>query len=196
MWYRLRDLICASMGLLLLSPLLLLIMLALWVSQGQVFFTQWRTGREEKSFLLIKFSTLRPLGPGEKVGEDEHLRLTSVGKYVRRFSLDELPQLWNVIRGDMTLVGPRPLLPEYLPLYQPEDRIRHQVKPGITGWAQIHGRNLLSFRERFVLDRWYVENRNFWLDLRIIWKTFFRLAPSQEAELEQQLFSPKFNGKN
>ncbi|MEL6135745.1 MAG: sugar transferase [Bacteroidota bacterium] len=162
-----------------------------------MFFFQQRPGLYEKPFLLVKFSTLYDLPPGvEETGENLDQRLTSVGKYLRKWSLDELPQLWNVLRGEMSLVGPRPLLMEYLPLYASEDRIRHHVRPGITGWAQVNGRNLLTFKARFVLDRWYVENQSFLLDLKIMWMTIGKVFQRQGVYQAEGISSTKFDGTN
>ncbi len=169
---RALDIVVAALGLVLLSPLLLLIAVAIATTLGRpVFFRQVRPGLHGAPFTLVKFRTMReafspdgrPLPDGE--------RLTRLGSFLRQLSLDELPQLWNVLRGDLSLVGPRPLLMEYLPLYTPEQARRHEVRPGITGWAQVNGRNALSWEERFALDVWYVDNWSLWLDAKILVKT-------------------------
>lgn len=181
----------------ILWPVILLITGGLALTQKHILFRQKRPGKDEQPFYLIKFSTLYDLPHGvEETGKDLEQRLTPLGKYLRKYSLDELPQLWNVIKGEMSLVGPRPLLMEYLPLYSKTDRIRHHVKPGITGWAQIHGRNTLSFKERFALDIWYVEHKSFVLDLQIMWKTIIKVIQKEGVYQEKGVSSVKFNGKN
>ncbi|MEL7531433.1 MAG: sugar transferase [Bacteroidota bacterium] len=194
--FRLRDILIASIGLLLLSPLILLIVLALWLTQGKVFFRQMRPGKKEKPFLLIKFSTLYDRKPGEDEAANQKARLTPLGKYLRVSSLDEIPQLWNVLKGEMSLVGPRPLLMEYLPLYTQSERQRHSVLPGITGWAQINGRNSISFKEKFALDLWYVQNRSFWLDLKIMALTFWKIFRPKDVYVNQQTTAEKYDGTN
>jgi lipopolysaccharide/colanic/teichoic acid biosynthesis glycosyltransferase len=194
MSYRIRDIFLASLGILLLSPLFLLICLGLWLTQGKVFFTQIRPGRNEKPFRLLKFSTLYDALPGQDEAHQQHARLTPLGKYLRASSLDELPQLWNVLRGEMSLVGPRPLLMDYLPLYSPEERLRHSVRPGITGWAQVNGRNALSWEDRFALDVWYVEHRSLWLDLRILAMTVLKVIRREGVSAEGHATMPPFRG--
>jgi len=169
---RALDIMLSLAGLIVLSPVFILVALAIWINLGgPVFFRQQRTGLHGNFFKLIKFRSM-----GEAKGADgsvlgDAARLTPFGKFLRRTSLDELPELINVLKGDMSLVGPRPLLPEYLPYYNTDQRRRHDVKPGLTGWAQVNGRNALSWEERFKLDVWYVENLSFGLDLKILAKT-------------------------
>ncbi|MEM6346700.1 MAG: sugar transferase [Bacteroidota bacterium] len=194
--YRLRDILIASVGLLLLSPLIFLIMLGLWVTQGKVFFRQVRPGKGEKPFRLIKFSTLYDIKPGEDEAANQKDRLTPLGKYLRASSLDELPQLWNVLKGEMSLVGPRPLLMEYLPLYTEAERQRHSVLPGITGWAQVNGRNAISFKEKFALDLWYVQNQSFWLDLKIMGLTFWKIFRPKDVYANEMTTAEKYDGSN
>lgn len=196
MSFRLRDLCLAVPAFLLLSPLMVLITLILFLTQKRVFFLQPRPGLNEKVFTLFKFSTLRDILPGEDEYGDLRLRLTPVGKFLRKFSLDELPQLWNVIRGDMSLVGPRPLLTDYLPLYHPVERLRHSVRPGITGWAQVNGRNKISFKEKFRLDVWYVQNQSHLLDLKILLLTVVRIFNSEAVYRESSGESGKYDGTN
>jgi sugar transferase EpsL len=160
------DRTAAAVGLLVCLPLLAAIALAVRVGIGRpVLFRQPRPGLRERPFLLVKFRTMRP-GPGSDAE-----RLTPLGRLLRATSLDELPELWNVLRGEMSLVGPRPLLMQYLKRYTPEQRRRHEVKPGITGWAQVHGRNAVGWEERFALDVWYVDHWSLGLDLRILART-------------------------
>ena len=171
-WKRAFDLVVAALLLVLLSPLLLALAVAGRVAVGRpVLFRQVRPGLQARPFELVKFRTMletRDAGGGLLPNEQ---RLTRYGRILRSTSLDELPELWNVLRGDMSLVGPRPLLMEYLPLYSPRQARRHEVRPGITGWAQVNGRNLVPWEERFEMDVWYVENRSFPLDLRILLMT-------------------------
>jgi lipopolysaccharide/colanic/teichoic acid biosynthesis glycosyltransferase len=183
---RVFDLSVAAAAVVLLAPLVLAVAVAVRLCLGKpVWFVQERPGRHGVPFRMIKFRTMRdaldangrPLPDGE--------RLTRLGRFLRAASLDELPELWNVLRGDMSLVGPRPLLMEYLPLYSAEQARRHEVKPGITGWAQMNGRNALSWEEKFRLDVWYVDHASLWLDLKIIaltlWKTVRRDGISQSG---------------
>jgi len=167
---RLFDLVMASIALIILAPAIALIGLAVWRAMGApVLFRQTRPGLHGRSFEMIKFRTMRPPRSGEP--DNDAARLTAFGRWLRATSLDELPELWNVVRGEMSLVGPRPLLTDYLPLYSPEQARRHDVRPGITGWAQVNGRNAISWDQKLALDTWYVDNRSFWLDLKIIART-------------------------
>lgn len=175
---------------------MLVIILLLSLTQQHIFFVQLRPGKDERPFRLVKFSTLHDIREGEKEEENLQMRLTPMGKWLRRFSLDELPQLWNVLAGDMSLVGPRPLLMEYLPLYSEEENKRHTVKPGISGWAQIHGRNSLPFKERFQLDLWYIEHKTFILDMVILWKTLLKVIKQDGIYVDEHTSSPKFDGTN
>ena len=166
---RVVDILFAVIALLVLGiPLLLLIRQVRKKLGSPVFFQQVRPGLHGKPFQMIKFRTMTDArGPGGELLSDAE-RLTPFGRFLRSTSLDELPELWNVLKGDMSLVGPRPLLMDYLPLYTMEQARRHEVRPGITGWAQINGRNALSWEEKFALDVWYVEHRTIWLDLKIL----------------------------
>ena len=161
------DIGVASAGLLVLAPLMALVALGIRIKMGRpVLFRQVRPGYRGKPFELVKFRTMAAAADGQQFPADR--RITRLGLLLRRASLDELPQLWNILKGDMSLVGPRPLLMEYLPEYTPEEARRHDVKPGLTGWAQVHGRQVLDFNERFALDVWYVDHWSLWLDLRIL----------------------------
>ena len=175
MFFRLRDIFLSLVLLALLSWLFILIMIALLLTQGKIFYVQPRSGINMKSFRLIKFSTLRDAAPGHAEADAQRERLTPVGKWLRRFSLDELPQLFNILAGSMSLVGPRPLIEDYLPLYSEEEKKRFTVKPGLTGWAQINGRNSLTWKQRFALDVWYVAHRSFWLDCKVLLLTPMRI---------------------
>lgn len=192
---RLFDILCAGGGLLLLSPLLL--WLAWRIRQDMdspVLFTQERAGKGGKPFRMIKFRSMRDaLGPdGQELPDLE--RLTPLGQKLRSSSADELPGLWNVLKGDMSLVGPRPLLMEYSPLYTPEQARRHEVRPGITGWAQVNGRNAISWDEKFALDVWYVDNRTFWLDLKILVLTILKVLARDGITAADGGMMPKFRG--
>lgn len=194
--YRLRDILIASMALMLLWPLMLLIAGLLWITQGKVLFRQLRPGYRERPFVLLKFSTLYDAKPGEPEAARLRERLTPLGKYLRRYSLDELPQLINILRGEMSLVGPRPLLMAYLPLYRAEEHRRHEVLPGLTGWAQIHGRNALTFKQRFAYDLWYVENRSFALDWYILWRTVAQVIRGRGVYADDKTASAPYDGTN
>ncbi len=173
---RLIDLTAAILGLVLFLPVLCLISLTILLVDGPpVFFRQVRPGLKGAPFTLIKFRTMRQaIGYGETLPDSE--RLTRLGRFLRKASLDELPQLWNVIKGDLSLVGPRPLLMQYLPLYSQAQMRRHKVKPGITGWAQINGRNAISWEEKLSYDVWYVDNRSLFLDLKILMITLLKVV--------------------
>jgi sugar transferase EpsL len=166
---RAIDLVGATAGLVLLSPLLLWTALAILVTQGRpILFRQVRTGLNGKPFTVFKFRTMRPTRPGEIAYRSSAQRVTRLGRFLRSTSIDELPELWNVLRGDMSLVGPRPLLPEYVEVYTPEERRRHDMPPGVTGWAAVNGRHTLKFEERLKLDAWYVDHWSLKLDLEIL----------------------------
>lgn len=196
MLYKIRDFLLALIILILSSPLFLLIVIGLFISQKRVFYLQQRPGFREKPFSLIKFSTLYDAPEGVDEAYRQQDRLTPLGKILRKYSLDELPQMINVLKGEMSLVGPRPLLMEYLPLYTKEEQLRHSVMPGITGWAQIHGRNSIPFKKRFEYDLWYVKNKSFVLDLRIIGMTLKKVLSSEGVFANEWTTSPRFDGNN
>lgn len=174
---RAFDLAAAAGGLLVLSPLLLLLALLVRLNLGSpVLFRQTRPGYKGRPFTILKFRTMRDARPGEDAFASDAARLTPFGSFLRRSSLDELPELLNILKGEMSLVGPRPLLMEYLPRYSPEQARRHDVRPGVTGWAQVNGRNAISWERKFELDCWYVDHLSLPLDLRIIAMTFGRVA--------------------
>jgi sugar transferase EpsL len=173
---RLFDLLISLLALLLLSPLLGLLVLLVHVKLGSpVLFRQQRPGLHGRPFTLIKFRTMIDQRDAHGNLLPDADRLTKFGKFLRASSLDELPELWNVLKGEMSLVGPRPLLMHYLPLYTPEQARRHEVRPGITGWAQVNGRNALSWEDKFALDVWYVDHHTLWLDLKIIFLTLLKI---------------------
>ena len=195
---RVIDFIIALCALLVIWPILLVI--AVWLhfaNKGAgAFFLQERPGKDGKIFKVIKFKSMTDekdatgnLLPNEK-------RITKVGAFIRKTSIDELPQLFNVLKGDMALIGPRPLLPQYLPLYSREQARRHEVRPGITGWAQCHGRNAISWTEKFKLDVWYVDHCSFLLDLKIIFITIKKVLVREGISQQGQATTEKFNGKN
>jgi len=194
--YRLRDILLSSLALIILSPVFLLICLLLWSSQKRIFFIQERPGLNEKPFQLIKFSTMYDVEPGKDEFDMQIERLTTVGKYLRTWSLDELPQLVNVLKGEMSLVGPRPLLMEYVPLYTASEHKRHDVLPGITGWAQVNGRNALSFKQKFAHDLWYVEHKSFLLDLKILFLTVWKVLGRADVHANDFTTSARYDGTN
>lgn len=195
---RLLDFLFALLVLFVLWPVLLLIAIGLQVANkgAGAFFTQERPGKGGRIFRIIKFKTMTDERDGQGNLLPDAERLTKVGRLVRSLSVDELPQLLNVLKGDMAFVGPRPLLPQYLPLYSKEQARRHEVRPGITGWAQVNGRNAISWTKKFELDVWYVDHCSFWLDMKILFltvkKVFVREGISQEGQATMEFF----NGKN
>lgn len=195
---RLIDFIIALCALSVIWPLLLIVTIWLhFANKGAgAFFFQERPGKDAKIFKVIKFKTMTDeRGADGKLLPDAQ-RLTKVGRIVRSTSLDELPQLINVLKGDMALIGPRPLLPKYLPLYSKEQYRRHEVRPGITGWAQVNGRNNISWKKKFELDVWYVDNCSFWLDLRIILKTILKVILKEDISKEGEATTVAFDGTN
>ena len=192
---RMFDLVMALLLLGLLWPILVVVLVVVrWRLGSPALFCQVRPGRNSKPFKMVKFRTMR-----DTIGADGHpladeLRLTALGRFLRATSLDELPELWNVLKGEMSLVGPRPLLMEYLPLYSPEQARRHEVQPGITGWAQVNGRNALSWEEKFKLDVWYVEHHSFWLDMRILGLTVKKVLVREGISAQGEATMPKFTG--
>lgn len=194
---RLIDIIISVIGLIVLSPVILILMILIYFKLGSpVFFVQERIGKDNKVFKMIKFRTMKDSrdSNGELLSDEE--RLTSFGKKLRSLSLDELPELINIIKGDMSIVGPRPLLIEYLPLYSIRQRKRHNVLPGLTGWAQVNGRNAISWTEKFELDVWYVENWSLLLDIKIFFLTLYKVIKKEGISQEGNATMEKFNGKN
>ncbi|HFN3414675.1 TPA: undecaprenyl phosphate N,N'-diacetylbacillosamine 1-phosphate transferase [Campylobacter jejuni] len=193
---RIFDFILALVLLVLFSPVILITALPLKITQGSVIFTQNRPGLDEKIFKIYKFKTMSD--ERDEKGEllSDELRLKAFGKIVRSLSLDELLQLFNVLKGDMSFVGPRPLLVEYLPLYNKEQKLRHKVRPGITGWAQVNGRNAISWQKKFELDVYYVKNISFLLDLKIMFLTALKVLKRSGVSKEGHVTTEKFNGKN
>ncbi len=182
------------MALLILLPALAMIALLILIFLGSpVFFRQKRIGLHEKPFTIIKFRTMLNLYDAQGQLLPDMQRLTRFGNFLRSSSLDELPEFWNVLMGDMSVVGPRPLPPEYLPYYTPQEAMRHQIKPGITGWAQIHGRNSLTWEAKFAYDLWYLQNQNLWLDIKIVWMTFFKVIQREGIQASKQDTMPRLD---
>ncbi|WP_129689743.1 sugar transferase [Gottfriedia acidiceleris] len=194
---RVIDLISSLTLLILLFPILVLVAIAIRLKMGSpILFTQQRPGLYGKPFSLYKFRTMSNLydEQGNLLSDDK--RLSGLGKFLRKYSLDEFPQLLNIIKGDMSLVGPRPFLMEYLSLYTKDQMLRHNVKPGITGWAQVNGRNEITWEEKFKLDIWYVKNQNTILDLKILFLTFFKVIKREGISQHGHVTMEKFKGSN
>ncbi len=192
---RLLDIVIASIALILLSPVYFIVARKVKKNLGSpVLFRQVRPGLHGKPFEMIKFRTMKDAvdANGNPLPDSE--RLTPFGKMLRATSLDEMPELWNVIKGDMSIVGPRPLLVEYLPLYNEEQAKRHHVRPGITGYAQVNGRNAISWEKKFELDTWYVENQSLWLDFKIMLKTVKKVLAKDDISAEGEVTMSKFTG--
>lgn len=192
---RIFDFFLALLGLCLLSPLLVIVSIGLYfANEGKPFFFQSRPGKNGVIFKIIKFKTMsdKKDNSGNLLSDGE--RLTKIGAFVRKTSLDEIPQLFNVIKGDMSLIGPRPLLPQYLPLYNELQHRRHEVKPGITGWAQVNGRNAISWDKKFEYDIWYVQHSSFKLDIKIFFLTIKKVFISEGINMQGQVTTEAFKG--
>ncbi|AEE20737.1 sugar transferase [Dokdonia sp. 4H-3-7-5] len=200
MWYKnvlkpLIDISCAFIGLIVIAPIILLITFLLTIANGgKPFYTQLRTGKDDIIFRIIKFRSMND--KRDRFGNllPDAVRLTPVGKFIRKTSLDELPQLLNVLKGDMSFIGPRPLLPEYVELYSQEQRKRGLVKPGISGWAQVNGRNAISWERKFELDVWYVNNQSFLFDIKILLMTIKKVFISEGISQEGEATTTRFKG--
>lgn len=197
MMKRMID-VMVALTLLIAGSLLLLLIYGLirWKIGTPVVFRQKRPGLYGRPFMLYKFRTMTDERDEHGVLLPDHLRLTKAGALIRKLSLDELPQLVNVLKGELSLVGPRPLLMEYLPMYTEEQARRHLVKPGITGWAQVNGRNTLSWEEKFTYDLWYVEHQSFWLDMKILWMTLLKVMKTEGVQQPDHATAEKFKGTN
>lgn len=194
---RVIDIIVSASGLLILSPLILILIIILIISnKGKAFFVHERPGKDGKVFKLLKFKSMTD--EKDENGEflEHHLRVTKVGDFIRKLSLDEIPQLINVLKGDMSLIGPRPLLVDYLPLYNDYQRQRHKAKPGISGWAQVNGRNTISWDQKFDLDVWYVNNISFKTDFKILLLTIKKVLLKEDINASANLNMPRFEGNN
>ena len=194
---RLLDLILISLSLPLLLPLFWIVA---WLVRSKlgapILFRQIRPGKNTKPFEMIKFRTMTDERDSNGELLPDSVRLTKFGQFLRSSSLDELPELWNVLKGEMSLVGPRPLLMEYIPLYSPEQTRRHAMRPGVSGWAQVNGRNAISWEEKFKLDVWYVDNRSFWLDIKVIWLTLKKVIVRDGISADGEATMSKFTGTN
>lgn len=199
---RFLDFTLALCVLIAFSPVLLAVSVALhFANKGAgIFFTQARPGKNGKIFRVVKFKTMTDERDAAGTLLPDHQRMTRVGKFLRKSSLDELPQLFNILRGDMAIIGPRPLLPEYLPLYSPEQARRHEIRPGVTGWAQTNGRNAISWKKKFELDVWYVDHVSFALDVKILFLTALKVVKregiNQSDAPGTEITMPKFDGTN
>jgi len=183
--------ICITLPLFFILGILLFLQ-----NSGTPFFSQVRPGLKEKLFTIYKLKTMRDIRDDQGVLLPDNQRITPLGRIIRKLSLDELPQFWNVLKGDMSFVGPRPLLPEYLPLYNKDQKKRHNLKPGITGWAQVKGRNTISWQQKFKYDLWYIENQSFILDLKILLFTVGKIFKTQEVNASGLNTMERFNGNN
>lgn len=194
---RFIDFIVSLIGLIILSPVLLLLTIILtFQNRGSAFFFQPRPGKNEEIFKVIKFKTMNDSKDSQGKLLPDAQRLTPIGRFIRKTSFDELPQLINVLKGDMSLIGPRPLLIQYIPLYTVEQKRRHEVRPGITGWAQVNGRNAITWQQKFEYDVWYVDNLSFRLDIKILFLTFRKVFISEGINQEGQATAEAFKGNN
>lgn len=194
---RLFDIVASAAGLIILSPVLLVLAYLIRKNLGSpIFFTQTRPGKDGKPFEMVKFRSMRDAFDADGNPLPDSERLTPFGKKLRATSLDELPELWNVLKGDMSLVGPRPLLMKYLPLYNDFQYRRHEMKPGITGWAQVNGRNAISWDEKFAYDVWYVDNQSFWLDTKILLLTVKKVFVREGINAGDDVTMPTFTGNH
>lgn len=194
---RLFDIVASAAGLIILSPVFLILIYLIKKNLGSpVFFTQERPGLNGKPFKMIKFRSMRDAVDAQGNPLPDSERLTPFGKKLRATSLDELPELWNVLKGEMSLVGPRPLLMHYLPLYNDFQNRRHEMKPGVTGWAQVNGRNALSWDEKFAHDVWYIDNHSFWLDMKILLLTVKKVFIKEGISAEGEATMPYFTGND
>jgi len=191
------DFFIAFTALVILSPILLIVVILLgFANKGNPFFFQKRPGKDERIFKIVKFRTMTNERDENGILLPDADRLTGIGKFVRKTSIDEIPQLINVLMGDMSLIGPRPLLPEYLPIFNEKQKKRHSVRPGITGWAQVNGRNAISWTKKLEYDVWYVENLSFTLDMKILFKTIKKVIISEGINTQDMATTEPFNGNN
>lgn len=192
---RMLDLIIAITGAVIALPVIVVITVLLWfVNKGKPFYYQKRPGKNEHIFTIIKFRTMTDDKDDDGNLFPESQRLTSIGKFLRKTSLDELPQLWNIIKGEMSLIGPRPLLPRYLPRYNDKQKHRHDIRPGLTGWAQVNGRNTLSWEQKFEYDLWYVENVSLLVDVKILCLSFKKVLQKEGVYSVENDITPEFMG--
>ena len=192
---RAFDIVAAGLAIIVFAPFIVMIaLLVRWRLGSPILFRQMRPGKDARPFEMLKFRSMTDTRDTEGRLLPDADRLTRFGRFLRSSSLDELPELWTVLKGDMSLVGPRPLLMEYLPLYSPHQARRHDVRPGLTGWAQINGRNALSWEQKFALDTWYVDNRSFWLDIKIIGRTIVGVLKRSGISAQGEATMPRFTG--
>lgn len=195
MMKRLFDILVSIIIFCLMTPVILIIPIIIAITLGKpIIFKQQRAGYKGKPFTIYKFRTMSDKRDSSGELLPDELRLSRFGKFLRKTSIDEIPQLINVLKGDLSLVGPRPLLMKYLELYTPEQSRRHNVRPGITGWAQVNGRNAISWEEKFKLDVWYVDNQSFWLDIKILWLTFIKVLRSEGISQRDHVTVEEFKG--
>lgn len=194
---RLLDILVALIGLIVASPILIIVFCILGIqNKGSIFFFQERPGFKQKAFKIIKLKTMTDEKDADGKLLPDNQRITTAGKIIRRLSIDELPQLLNVLKGDMSLIGPRPLLFKYIPLYSDEQLRRHDVRPGITGWAQVNGRNSISWKQKFDFDIYYVDHFSFVLDVKILWLTFIKVIRTEGVNQSNERPMQPFNGNN
>ena len=194
---RVFDFLMALTALLILWPIILLVSLLVWCYLGKpIVFCQQRPGLFTRPFNIYKFRTMSLLYDSDGVLLPDEARMTSLGSFLRKSSLDELPQLFNVLKGDLSLIGPRPLLMEYLPLYTDEQARRHEVRPGLTGWAQVNGRNAISWEDKFNYDVWYVDHQSFGLDMKILWMTLLKVISAEGVSQQGNVTMEKFQGQS
>jgi len=192
---RIFDVVFSGIGLVVLAPLMAVIAILIRITMGPcVLFRQVRPGQYGVPFIILKFRTMRHAQSGELAIKNDAQRMTAMGSFLRKCSLDELPELWNVLRGEMSLVGPRPLLMEYLARYTPQQARRMEVRPGITGWAQVNGRNSLSWEDKFKMDVWYVDHQSFWLDMKILVMTFIQVIKRKGINAKGHATMPEYSG--
>ena len=192
---RLIDILASGLALIILSPVIIVVAILVNSKLGSpIFFQQVRPGLGGKPFKMVKFRTMLDAVDSQGNPLPDEVRLTDFGKFLRSTSLDELPELWNVLKGDMSLVGPRPLLMEYLPLYSADQARRHEVRPGVTGWAQINGRNAISWEQKFELDTWYVDNQSLWLDIKILFLTVWKVVHRDGISAAGEATMTRFTG--
>lgn len=190
------DILLSLVGIIIFSPIMVFISIVIAINMGiPILFTQERVGKDNEVFKIYKFRTMRDAYDEKGNLLSDHERLTKLGLWLRKTSLDELPELYNILKGEMSLVGPRPLLVEYLLEYDEYQIRRHEIRPGLTGWAQVNGRNLVSWEERFNLDVWYVDHQTFWLDCKILWLTLFAVVKREGISQEGHVTMEKFRGK-
>lgn len=194
---RFLDVVVSFLLILVFSPILISATIILWiVNDGKPFYFQYRPGKDLKGFYIIKFKSMKDTKGDDGTLLPDDMRVTKIGEIIRKYSIDELPQLLNVLFGQMSLIGPRPLIFEYIPLYSKEQMRRHEMKPGITGWAQVNGRNAISWGEKFAFDVWYIDNVSFLIDMKIILMTLKKVIKKENVDFTSSVIVRRFNGNN